>query len=113
MPSTFKLGCMPPTVHINEPNFVVDQFTSTEFFQEDGMELRDFSVFAKSEASPELHEKIKEYLIENQITSFPSDISDDDVFAQIKSKYDSTTSILSRLKGRIAELRSKPSESSE
>lgn len=92
--------------------YVTDQFTSTEFFIDEvsGFELRDYSVFAKSQADPVLRDKVKEYLIVNDIRSANSELDDDQVFGQIVSKYDSTTSILQRVKNRINELRSKPKE---
>lgn len=105
----FKFAFVSSLPHTGK-KFTTDQFTSSEFFTDEvtGFELRDYSVFAKSQADPVLRDKVKEYLIENDVKNANADLDDDQVFGQIVSKYDSTTSILQRVKNRIAELRSKP-----
>lgn len=97
-----------PVILKKSPEFVVDQFQSTEFFYDDGMEIRDYAVFAKSQADPVLREKMREYLVENDVKSLDPSIDDDAAFATIQSKYDSMSNILSRVKDRINELRSIP-----
>lgn len=87
-----------------------DQFCSTDFFKEGGLKLRDFNVFAKAAADPELQMKLREYIIENDVQGFDSSVSDDDVFNSIQSKYDSTSQILARVKERISYLRDHPEE---
>ncbi len=89
----------------------IDQFQATEFFKdENGMILADFDVFARSQGNPELQAKIREYLVEQDVHGFDSSVSDEDVFNQLSSKYESTQSILDRVKARIIQLRAAPVE---
>lgn len=88
-----------------QPNYEVDQFTSSEFFKDvSGHELKDYTVALTS--SPEVREKMAEYLVERDVKGFDDNISDEEVLQSIKSKYDSSTSrILSLIDQRIADLR--------
>lgn len=83
----------------------IDKFLSSEFFFENGAEIRDVDVYAKSSSDPELRSKITEYLIENDVQGFDESVSDEEVFEQISSKYDSRQSILAKISNRLRELR--------
>lgn len=98
------------TVHVAPPrgaNMIdgIDKFLSSEFFFENGAEIRDVRVFAKTNENPELRDKVLEYLVENEVKGFDESVSDDEVFEQINSKYDNKQSILARISNRISELR--------
>ena len=82
-----------------------DQFCASEFFKEGGLRLRDVNVFAKAASNPELQSKINEYMIENEVKGFDSSVSDDEVFNQIQSRYESRDTLLARIRNRISELR--------
>lgn len=101
-----NVGLNPPLVKaIPLPD--VDQFQASEFFEDENhMKLCDFDVFARAQNNVELQNKIRQQMIETDVKGFDSSVSDDEVFSQISSKYDSTTSILDRVKARIVELRS-------
>lgn len=86
----------------------VDQFTSSEFFTaENGLELSDVMVFAKSQADPELRKRLETYLVEQDVAGFDDSVSDDDVFNAVENKYFSARDVLDKIKGRISELRAK------
>lgn len=84
----------------------VDQFSSSEFFFSDsGTLLRDVDVHVRLASSPELQAKLNEFLIEQEVISFDSSISDDDVFKTLSSRYGSKYDALRAIDGRIAEIR--------
>lgn len=84
----------------------VDQFSSSEFFFSDsGTLLRDVDVHVRLTSSPELQAKLNEFLIEQEVISFDSSISDDDVFKTLSSRYGSKYEALRAIDGRIAEIR--------
>lgn len=101
-----NVGLNPPAV---KSSFLpeVDQFAGSEFFEDENhMRLCDFDVFARSQNDVELQNKIRQYMVESDVKGFDESVSDDEVFEQISSKYDSGQTILDRVKARIVELRS-------
>lgn len=88
--------------------FEVDQFQSSEFFFDNGVPLRDYQVTDLATGDPVLAQKMREYLVENDVKAFDTSVSDDDVFNSLQSKYLSSSSILSSIKSRIRELRNNP-----
>lgn len=85
--------------------FEVDQFPVSEFFSNElGKEKKDIEVMQNS--SPEVREKMQEYIIANEVKGFDPSVSDDEVLSSIHSKYDnSLSSILGAIDRRISELR--------
>lgn len=86
----------------------IDQFQSSDFFKSDnGMEISDINVYAKSQSDAELREKMEKYLIENEIKGFDESVSNDEVFEKIQSKYLTRQKILSDIDKQIDFLRTK------
>lgn len=83
----------------------VDQFTSSEFFidSKEGVIYSDIQVSLRSDSSPELKEKLKEYLVKNEIANNEG-LSDEEILNNISSKYEDRYSAMQRLAKKTLEL---------
>lgn len=102
-------------VHIPSPTFgkraKVDQFSTLDFFKDSsGMRLNDYNVFARSAADPELQAKIREHMLETEVSGYDSSVTDDEILSQLMSKYESADTLLERV---ISKVRSLPEEKPE
>lgn len=104
--SGFNTGVCKTPISLVGKKFEIDQFNCSEFFKDDlNKEVRDYHVMMN--ASPEVREKMLEYMVINDVKGFDTDVSNDDVLKSIHSKYEnSTSSILRSIDARINELRS-------
>lgn len=78
---------------------------NSEFFVGDSGLHSDFAVFARSDNNPELRESMRQYMIEQDVKGFDSSVPDEEVFDKIQDKYQTSNSLLARIKSRIGELR--------
>lgn len=104
---TINIRCISATKK-NVPSFSakIDPFVNSDFYKDDcGLERSDVHVFAQASNDPELREKIQQYLVENDVKGFDENVSDEDVFKSIESKYLTKQKILSDLGDRISQLR--------
>lgn len=103
--SGFNTGVSKTPINLNGKKFEIDQFSVSEFFKDDlKKEVRDYHVMMN--ASPEVREKMLEYMVINDIKGFDTDVSDEEVLKSIRSKYEgSTSSVLRSIDARINELR--------
>lgn len=90
--------------------FVIDQFAGSEFFISSGCPMRDYEVYALSDSDPALRQRIQETLIERDVSSSPSDLTDEQITESIVSKYDSTFNLIDRVKTAIRNLRDSENE---
>lgn len=104
--SGFNTGVTKTPISLNGKKFEIDQFNVSEFFKDDlNKEVRDYHVMMN--ATPEVREKMLEYMVINDVKGFDTDVSNDDVLKSIHSKYEnSTSSVLRSIDARINELRS-------
>lgn len=104
--SGFNTGVTKTPIFLAGKKFEVDQFNVSEFFKDDlNKEVRDYHVMMN--ASPEVREKMLEYMVINDVKGFDADVSNEDVMKSIHSKYEgSTSSVLRSIDARINELRS-------
>lgn len=83
---------------------IPDQFPASEFFYKDGKLLSDFNVVSNLSDSPELQAKLREYLVEQDVSNFDPSKTDDEVFASLASQYKSKYDILRDLERKEVEL---------
>lgn len=104
--SGFNTGVTSTPISLVSKKFEIDQFSVSDFFKDDlYKEKRDYNVMMN--ASPEVREKLLEYLMINDIKGFDTDVSNEEVLKSIHSKYEgSTSSVLRSIDARINELRS-------
>lgn len=86
---------------------VPDQFPASEFFFENGKLLSDVNVVSKLSDSPELQSKLREYMVEQDVSNFDDTKSDEEVFNALSSQYKSKYEILRDLEAKESELNSK------
>ena len=90
----------------------VDNFTNTEFFFKGGFRLRDIDVFARADSNPELRRKVNEYIIERDIVSSSSDLSEEQILENLETKYNVNTA-LQAVRGRISDILCKEKEAAK
>lgn len=93
-----------PSVVVDNDLPEVDNFPVSDFFFKGGLYLRDVDVFARSEADPELRQRMSEYMIEREVAGAPVDSDPDDVLESIENRL-SVAGALAAVRYKLASLR--------